>query len=690
MSGVWWGKDSSARARRRQRQMTPPELAPSSRQLVRNEVLSRIRTFTPEWTNQRPNDPGVALIQLFSEQIEPALERLNRFPEKALTEFLNLAGVQPLQASPAAALLEFEVSDSSPQSVFVSRGFQVGAQAADGSSDLVTFETERDLNAVPAKIAELHHFNDNLFEKIDPAAAPAGFFPFGRRPEPGAAFLIGLETNATPSPTISLGIQVASPPGAPPPLGSGGVAPLSVAPGPRLEWSILDGGQFVPAEIAIDETGGLIHSGVVELRLPRRWRTGRPTGLAGTAQLRWIRLEIVSGAFAESPSLRAVKLNMVRSLAARTIFNEALEPVPNSRNRQLSLSQKPVLPNSLIIEVEDDAAVISGPEVEFGSVSEASNDSESGLTPKTRRWRQVPDLSPYGPDDEVYTLDSLSGIVTFGDGVHGAEVPQGFRNVRARSYRVGGGKGGAVDADAISTLFSSVAFINKVSNPWPATGGNDRESRKATTRRGPQEIRARSRAVTVADYALLAQQAEGALIERAHAVAGLHPAYPGRPIPGVVGVFVVPPDRNEGPPTPDEDTLRAVAEFLSEKAAPAGVDVVAAATKFHRVRIEAAITVREGSDAGKAVREAIKTLDDYLHPLRGGADGSGWKFGGTLHYQDLITRLTNVADVTSVPTLNITADGNRYPTCQDFVPDPNALFWPELHQIVIQERKEIA
>ena len=88
-----------------------------------------------------------------------------------------------------------------------------------------------------------------------------------------------------------------------------------------------------------DETGGLIHSGVVELQLPRQWRVGRPAGLEGKEMLRWLRLEIASGTFQESPRLSSVKLNMVRALAARTIFNEALEPIPASRNRQLSLSQ---------------------------------------------------------------------------------------------------------------------------------------------------------------------------------------------------------------------------------------------------------------------------------------------------------------------------------------------------------------
>ena len=56
-----------------------------------------------------------------SEQMEPLLERLNRFPDKTFVEFLNLAGVQPLQASPAAALLEFEVSENAPQSISSAR-----------------------------------------------------------------------------------------------------------------------------------------------------------------------------------------------------------------------------------------------------------------------------------------------------------------------------------------------------------------------------------------------------------------------------------------------------------------------------------------------------------------------------------------------------------------------------------------
>ena len=51
----------------------------------------------------------------------------------------------------------------------------------------------------------------------------------------------------------------------------------------------------------------------------------------------------------------------------------------------------------------------------------------------------------------VYVLDPATGVLQFGDGVHGAAVPDGFRNVRALVYQVGGGAAGAVEAETITT-----------------------------------------------------------------------------------------------------------------------------------------------------------------------------------------------------------------------------------------------
>jgi predicted phage baseplate assembly protein len=693
MSEVWWGKEADKTRRPRiirsqDQAAAQPQLLSPSRNDVTEELLGRRQSFTPDWTNARPTDAGIALVKLFGEAMEPVLERLNRLPEKAFVDFLDLAGVSPFPARPAAALLEFEVSENAPQSISINRGFQVGARPANGQGDLVIFETVQSLFAAPAKIAEMHTQQENAFDAVD---LKSSFQPFGNQPIAGNALLIGLSGVIEPGPTISLGLRIDAPADAPPPVPFGGIGPSPTPPPASLEWSVLDEGRFEAAEIISDETGGLLRSGVIELQLPARWRPSFVGGQQSKEPLRWLRVRLTFGAYENAPRLAAIRLNMVRAIAARTIYNEALEPILASRGRQWRLSQRPVLPDSLIIDVDDGGFdTNSAPEINATSIAEQTGDAQGDAAGtqkfKTRRWRQVPELASRKPDDEVYVLDPLSGVVTFGDGKNGAQVPQGFRNVRATSYRVGGGAAGTVPAGAISVKLSSASFVTKVGNPWPATGGSDRETQQQTLKRGPQQIRARGRAVTVADYELLAMNATGALVERAHAVAGLHPLFPGQPIPGVVGIFVVPPAGLEGIPTPNEDTLRAVAKYLSEEAAPAGVEIVATVPRYHRIRIEAEITVIVGEDATDVVRRVLKELDRYLHPLTGGEDGAGWPFGGPLHHQALIRLLTAVAGVSDVSNLNIIADGIRRRDCNDFTPAAHALLWPEVHQIIAKQR----
>jgi predicted phage baseplate assembly protein len=258
--------------------------------------------------------------------------------------------------------------------------------------------------------------------------------------------------------------------------------------------------------------------------------------------------------------------------------------------------------------------------------------------------------------------------------------------VRAASYKVGGGRAGAVDAEALSTLVHSAPFVVGVVNPLPASGGGEAEPLDRSLRRGPREIRARGRAVTAADYELMALSAQGAEVARVHAVSGLHPALGGGPLPGVVGVFVVPPDRGEGPPTADAGTLEAVATHLVDRVAPAGVEVIAAAVRYHRVRAELSLRLRDPSaDAGAAIRRTLAEIDRYLHPLTGGDDGEGWPFGAPIRHRPLLRRLlTQVDDLSAIPRLNLVVDGVRLAACADAPISAHGLPWPEGHEAVLE------
>lgn len=668
MSAPWWGKERVPGSRAWMAagvapSAVQPVLVPLELRAILSELTARIAAFTPEWRSRRVEDAGHAVLRVFGEMTEPVVRRINRFPEKAFVEFLRVAGIAPLPATAAGALLEFQVSRGATEPTLVSEGFQVGGQPSDGG-ELVHFETERDLQAVPGVIQELFLQESVLFRMLDlggpESKSSDGVLVFGKQAIAGRSLFIGIaaQENAKLAPLLSIGIGVAGPRNAPPPVSVGGIGSSIEEDSPSLRWDVYDEGQFLPTELVLDETGGLRRSGVVILRVPQRWSAGRPFGIEGSAPLFWLRLRIVHGSFSAPPRLQFVALNCVPGIAARTYRDEPLDSVPEYGDHVRRTRRAPVLPGSLILEVDGD-------------------------TPDEipARWREVPDLTSFGPDDKVYMLDPQSGEIWFGDGTHGALVPQAPESVRALRYQVGGGETGHVDAEAISVLLSSAPNIVGVRNRLAAAGGGNAETVELTLRRGPEEIRTRHRAVTVSDYSLLARQAPKADIRRAHAISGYHPSYPGTRVPGLVGVLVVPPQGVSGPPIPSQETLRSVAEYLSNKVGPLGVEIVAAAPRYRRIQAEAQVVIDPAFDTGSVVQALLEAIDTYLHPLTGGDEGVGWPFGGSLRYHVMVRRLLKLQGVRAISALSLYIDGLRVPSCQDYQLPPDALFWPDSHEV---------
>ncbi len=668
MSRPWWSRDRSPWYEAivaDPADGTPPVpvLHRSGSGPLADELYTRRPAFTPMWASAAHDDAGEALVQLFDELGEPVIDQLNRLPEKLSVEFLRAAGVDPRGALPAKTMLVFTASKGAPTAVTVGAGFQVTAQAADGTGDRVFFETEQTVYATAAAIESTFTSTGRLAQELDiDTDDEQGWQPFGPRPRVGSALLIGLTGDAAVGQSLSIGIEPVGDSGTPPPASSGGEGVATARPTPLLRWEYFDGGSFQRLEVIRDDTRGLTQMGVVELAAPRQWRPGIPAEVTVEEPLRWLRLRLRHGEFETAPRLRLLRLNMTPAIALRTIRNEVLQFVGGSRRRRLRLSQRPVLDGSLELVVFDGV--------------QAENETV---------WRQVSDLGDALPDDTVYVLDAVKGEIEVGDGVHGKLLPVGFRNIVARRYQIGGGAAGSVDADTITGLQQSAPFLVGVSNPRPATGGRDAAEWPETRLAGPEAIRARNRAVTLADYELLATHAEGADIGRVHAVSAHHPNYHGARIPGVVTVFVTSSAKRDAQPVPDADTLTNVARYLSREVAPAGVQVVAAVPRFHTVSIRASLVPTAGANAGDVVGEALRSIDRFLDPLQGGEDSRGWPFGEMLRYQALVRRLLeDVPDLVAVATLNITADGVSLGLCEDFAPTQNSLLWPGAHELVVE------
>jgi uncharacterized phage protein gp47/JayE len=137
-------------------------------------------------------------------------------------------------------------------------------------------------------------------------------------------------------------------------------------------------------------------------------------------------------------------------------------------------------------------------------------------------WHEVPSFYEQPADAQVYvTFDDAEGTtyVRFGDGVTGARLPTGRNNIEA-SYRYGTGSAGNLRAHTLSTLLRRPVGLSGASNPLPASGGMERESREQTRRNAPGTVRTFGRIVSVRDMEDAALEFRG--IAKARVVTNPH------------------------------------------------------------------------------------------------------------------------------------------------------------------------
>ncbi len=134
----------------------------------------------------------------------------------------------------------------------------------------------------------------------------------------------------------------------------------------------------------------------------------------------------------------------------------------------------------------------------------------STLAGVTSNWRLTRDLLTDSQDRNDFVVEIEEegrAHLRFGDGRHGRRPAPGSR-FTAR-YRIGNGAPGNVGAESLGHIVTAETRIAGVENPLPATGGTDPEPIAAARERIPQAFRTQERAVTPADYALLARRFPG-------------------------------------------------------------------------------------------------------------------------------------------------------------------------------------
>lgn len=137
------------------RRITTPKIDPRTA----SDLLLRLREMVPHYTREWPardeDDPGVALLKIFSFISEGVISRLNRAPERNFLSFLDMLGIRLLPARPSRVPVRFLVANGTEDEFMVAKGTQVSAPPVEGRPVEMPFETMENLLVIPASLTAL-------------------------------------------------------------------------------------------------------------------------------------------------------------------------------------------------------------------------------------------------------------------------------------------------------------------------------------------------------------------------------------------------------------------------------------------------------------------------------------------------------------------------------------------------------
>jgi hypothetical protein len=646
-------------------------------ELVRGAVRTVPRR-APAWTDHNLHDPGITLVDLFSWLVESDLYRLDRTTPALLRTFLRHVGIEVAPALAARTQLELSglaVDTALPAGIHLC--------SADGS---IVFEAVDALFVSSAQLIGLVAVHDGEAHDVGTLqAAGETWRPWGPVPEPGDVLEVRFDRPLASAPaTVALWAWTGN--GAADwrerlrliaehasavdaaavtcPDGAAGVPDWQAHYGVHTIWEYLGPAGWAPLADVVDETRALSMSGPV--------RFTAPLDQVADGGAYPIRCRVVRGRFDCPPRLLRLGLNVVQALhGARIDGEEALGVSAGWAGQRLALRQRPPLPGSAAIRVEDGG----------GSVV----------------WTEAPDWDRVGPFDQVFVLDRERGEVMFGNGRVGA-VPAADAQLFT-TYAIGGGSAGnlaagkvergALDArnESLVPGWAALAATLQVLQPEAAFGGAEAETLRDAQARALARIEQVDRVVTIPDCEDLAARTPGVPVHAARAIAEHHPLLPCVDAAGCLTVVVVPrcpADR----PEPSEAMLHAVRRWLLPRQLMAAELFVVAPT-FAEVVVEATLVLEANTTAGDRAAQAAEALQAFLHPTRGGPDGNGWPVGRDVYRAEVLEVLQRLPDVAWVETLSIGLAGEKSLRCGDMPVCARDVVVSGAHRVEVIERREL-
>ena len=421
-----------------------------------------------------------------------------------------------------------------------------------------------------------------------------------------------------------------------------GIMPEFLAEGQK-EWQYYNGLKWEKIENIDDQTTNLNDQGIVGFICPKDFSQTSVFGKSGY----WIRLTTTSGSKVLAPRLKGIFPNTVNVINHIEVQNEVLGTSNGKPDQSFTFAGIPVLAGQIIEVCEPEF-----PSTE--EINELKNEDNQCVVTESRdesgnviavyvRWHQVGDFTLSGPKSRHYTINRMTGVITFGNGKSGMIPPKGSHNIIARNYKTGGGKNGNVPAESISSLKKTVANIESVKNYCESFGGSDQEVLQDLMERAPFAVKTKNRAVTAEDYEWLAREADP-MVYRSRCI---------RRDDGKVQIIIL-PRSEESSPYPAAQMIRNIQDYLMDRSVfTLAGDIEASGPQYKVVDVKVVFKPVRISESMAVQEKLTNEIKLFFHSIKGNIHNEGWDFGEDVYSSDLSARLEALSGVDYIKRITL-------------------------------------
>ncbi len=433
----------------------------------------------------------------------------------------------------------------------------------------------------------------------------------------------------------------------------------------------------------LDATDGFSGNGLVQFIGPSD--ASAVGGLGGT--LYWLRARLKPDIPPVALPARGLWINAVEARQGQSVQNDTLGSSDGNPGQTFAFAPQhvPVLPGE-IIQVREWTG--RGDDWQTAVQGVPAADLQFDLDPTDGKtvvavwvtWHLVPHFYRSGASDRHYMLERATGLLQFPTPPYGMIPPAGA-TVTA-SYSTGGGLAGNVPAGTITELHSSASYVQSVGNPFPAGGGSATEDVIVARDRGTQRLRHRGRAVAPADFEWIAREASPQ-VARARCLSTTGPD--GTRELGWVTLVIV-PNSTDAAPVPTVGLLAEVRAALAAcvPAAIAG-SIRLQPASYTPLSVRADIVPLHADQAATVEARVRDRLATFLHPLVGGANGTGWDFGQPVYQSQLATLLETTEGVDYVAVLQLLVNDGVVGDLATIAPDSLVCQGDHQLKLVVEE-----